>query len=27
VPGIGRIVILEDSNGAAMGWMTPVEGK
>ena len=23
VPGIGRIVILEDSNGAAMGWMTP----
>ena len=26
VPGIGRIVILEDSNGAAMGWMTPAEG-
>ncbi len=23
VPGIGRIFILEDSNGAAMGWMTP----
>ena len=23
VPGIGRIVILQDSNGAAMGWMTP----
>ena len=23
VPNIGRIVILEDSNGAAMGWMTP----
>ncbi len=23
VPGVGRIVILEDSNGAAMGWMTP----
>ncbi len=23
VPGIGRIVILEDVNGAAMGWMTP----
>ena len=24
VPGVGRIVILEDVNGAAMGWMTPV---
>ncbi len=23
VPGVGRIVILEDTNGAAMGWMTP----
>ncbi len=23
VPGVGRIVILEDINGAAMGWMTP----
>ena len=23
VPGVGRIVILEDVNGAAMGWMTP----
>ena len=23
VPGIGRIVILEDANGAPMGWMTP----
>ncbi len=23
VPGIGRIVIPQDSNGAAMGWMTP----
>ena len=23
VPGVGRVVILEDSNGAAMGWMTP----
>jgi predicted enzyme related to lactoylglutathione lyase len=23
VPGVGHIVILEDSNGAAMGWMTP----
>lgn len=23
IPGIGRIVILQDSNGAAMGWMTP----
>ena len=22
-PGVGRIVILEDSNGAAMGWITP----
>ena len=27
VSGIGRIVILEDSNGAAMGWMTPAAGK
>ena len=25
VPGIGRIVILADVNGAAMGWMTPTE--
>ena len=23
VPGIGRIVILKDVNGVAMGWMTP----
>ena len=23
IPGVGRIVILEDSNGATMGWMTP----
>ncbi|MEJ1157389.1 VOC family protein [Prosthecomicrobium sp. N25] len=23
VPGVGRIVIVRDCNGAAMGWMTP----
>lgn len=23
VPGIGRIALLKDSNGAAQGWMTP----
>jgi uncharacterized protein len=23
VPGVGRIVILKDVNGAAMGWITP----
>jgi predicted enzyme related to lactoylglutathione lyase len=25
VPGVGRIVILEDPGGAAMGWMTPAD--
>ena len=25
VPGVGRIVILKDATGAAMGWITPAE--
>lgn len=25
VPGIGRIVILQDPGGAVMGWMTPAQ--
>jgi uncharacterized protein len=25
VPGIGRIAILKDAGGAAIGWMTPAE--
>jgi predicted enzyme related to lactoylglutathione lyase len=25
VPGVGRIAILTDSNGAAVGWITPEE--
>ncbi|MES0810191.1 VOC family protein [Roseibium sp. SCPC15] len=25
VPGVGRIAILKDVNGAAQGWMTPAE--
>ena len=24
VPGVGRIAIIQDPNGAAIGWMTPV---
>jgi len=26
VPGVGRIAILQDPTGAAVGWMTPSEG-
>ena len=26
VPGIGRIAIVRDKNGAALGWMTPAAG-
>ena len=25
VPGVGRIVILEEPGGAGVGWMTPAE--
>ncbi|MEM9632424.1 MAG: VOC family protein [Pseudomonadota bacterium] len=25
VPGVGRIAVLKDVNGAAQGWMTPAE--
>lgn len=24
VPGVGRIAIIQDPNGAAVGWMTPI---
>jgi uncharacterized protein len=26
VPGVGRIAIVQDTRGAAMGWMTPTGG-
>jgi predicted enzyme related to lactoylglutathione lyase len=26
IPGVGRIAIIKDANGAAQGWMTPAPG-